>query len=97
MLALVTIAASYVLFMYFEQRRLWDGISYWRNEAGNLAADIVSNLEDLAYYDPITGLPNANALQRELSSGQHENQCLILTDLQDFGSVKQEAQSLEGR
>ena len=86
--ALVGVVASGVIFMYFETKRVWGDISYWRSEAGNLS-DMVSHLEDLAFYDAITGLPNANALDRELSR-PHDNRCLILLDLRDFGSVNKQ-------
>lgn len=85
-IALVGVAVVLVMYMYFEHRRLWQGISYWRGEAGNLEK-IVTNLEDLAYFDPITGLPNANALARSLEGGSNDNRCLILMDLVNFGSV----------
>ena len=83
--ALIGAAAFGVMFMYFVIRRYLDDRSYWRSEALNLR-DIVSNLEYLAYHDPITGLPNTNALDRELSS-PHDSRCLILLDLQKFKSV----------
>lgn len=84
-LALVGGAAFAVIFMFFEARGVWDDRSYWRSEALNLR-DVVSRLEYLAYHDPITGLPNTNALERELST-QHGDRCLILLDLRDFKSV----------
>ena len=87
--------AVYVIYTYFENRLLWEGISYWRGEAGNLA-DIVANLEDLAYFDPITGLPNATALERELTSAPHDQRCLILLDLQDFGRVNKQHSHWKG-
>ncbi|HEX6197355.1 MAG TPA: GGDEF domain-containing protein [Jiangellaceae bacterium] len=94
-IALAGVVASYVIYMYFENKRMWDDVSYWRSEARNLA-DFVSNLEDLAYYDPITGLPNSNALKRELSSGAHDNHCLILMDLRDFGAVNKKHSHWKG-
>ena len=93
--ALLVVAAGSVVYMYFETRRVWEGIAYWRGEAANLES-IVSNLEDLAYYDPITGLRNANALERHLKDGSNENRCLILLDLRDFGSVNKKYSHWKG-
>ena len=92
---LIGLTGAYVTYTYFENRRLWEGISLWRGEAQNLG-NIVANLEDLAYYDPITGLPNANALERELSNGSDGNRCLILLDLRDFGRVNKEHSHWKG-
>jgi hypothetical protein len=83
--ALVGVAAFAVILMYFETRRVWDDRSYWRSETLNLRV-VVSQLEYVAFHDPITGLPNTNALNRELSS-PHDNRCLILLDLRNFKSV----------
>jgi hypothetical protein len=92
---LLAVVVASVVFMYFETRKVWEGIAYWRGEAANLE-NIVSNLEDLAYYDPITGLRNANALDRQLSGGSNENRCLILLDLRNFGSVNKKHSHWKG-
>jgi GGDEF domain-containing protein len=61
--------------------------SYFRSKASHLE-DAVRGLESLAYNDPITGIPNSNALRRELErSANHPRRCLILLDLKDFGAV----------
>ena len=51
----------------------------------------VAGLRDLAYTDPITGLPNTNALKRLLEEEAGPAQrCLILLDLRDFGRINRE-------
>ena len=92
---LLAVVVASAVFMYFETRKVWEGIAYWRGEAANLE-NIVTNLEDLAYYDPITGLRNANALDRHLSDGSNENRCLILLDLRNFGSVNKKHSHWKG-
>jgi Diguanylate cyclase, GGDEF domain len=86
--ALVVVAAFVVTLMCVLTKWVRNNVSYWRGEARNLGG-IVSQLEDLAYYDAITGLPNANQLDRELSR-PHNDRCLILLDLLDFGSVNKQ-------
>jgi GGDEF domain-containing protein len=61
--------------------------SYFRSKASHLE-DAVRGLESLAYNDPITGIPNSNALRREVErSANQPRRCLILLDLKDFGTV----------
>lgn len=61
--------------------------SYFRSKAAHLE-DAVRGLESLAYNDPITGIPNSNALKRELEWSKDESRrCLILLDLNNFGSI----------
>ena len=61
--------------------------SYFSSKASHLE-DAVRGLESLAYTDPITGIPNSNALRRELErSANQPRRCLILLDLEDFGAV----------
>ena len=85
-LALFGIAAFVVIFKSFETRRVKDDRSYWRRDMALNLREVVSSLEYVAYHDSVTGLPNTNALDRELSSS-HNNRCLILLDLRDFKSV----------
>jgi diguanylate cyclase (GGDEF)-like protein len=78
--------AAFMVLMYIRQKRIWRDISTWRWRARSLES-MVSNLEDLAYYDPITGLQNANGLEREFANAPHDNRCLILLDLKNFGQI----------
>jgi hypothetical protein len=61
--------------------------SFYRSKAINLGA-AVTGLEELAFTDPITGLPNSNALELEIErTKDRPRRCLILIDLQDFRSI----------
>jgi hypothetical protein len=62
------------------------GLSFYRSRTANLKS-IVSALSDLAYNDPITGIPNTNALKQELEREEPKPRCLILLDLQNFGRI----------
>jgi hypothetical protein len=88
--ALVGITALVGIFMYFNIQRVWGRVSYWRSKANRVSA-----IEDLAYYDPITGLPSVKGLARDLSN-PHENRCLIVLDLQDFGRINKEHNHWKG-
>jgi GGDEF domain-containing protein len=50
---------------------------------------VIGQLESLAYYDPITGIPNSNYLKRVLSREANitSARCLILLDLRNFGAI----------
>jgi GGDEF domain-containing protein len=50
---------------------------------------VVGGLEQLAYYDPITGIPNSNFLELQIdrADGSEGLRCLILLDLRNFGEV----------
>lgn len=61
-------------------------LSFFRNKAKNLEA-VVSKLQDLAYNDPITGIPNSNQLKEEIEKPHPGGRCLILLDLQNFGEI----------
>lgn len=64
--------------------------SYFRGKALHLEGS-VRGLESLAYNDPITGLPNSNALRRELERYKDRPlRCLILLDLKDFGALNKQ-------
>lgn len=63
-----------------------NALSFFRNEAKSLKA-VVSKLQDLAYNDPITGIPNSYQLKDEIDKPQPASRCLILLDLQDFGQI----------
>lgn len=62
-------------------------ISIYRSKALNLQA-MVAGLEELAYTDAITGLPNTYFLKNELArTSGRASRCLIMLDLQNFGSI----------
>lgn len=64
-------------------------LSYYKNKSKSLEVS-VKRLEDIAYNDPITGIPNSRALEREIDRGNHAPgvaRCLILLDLKDFGQI----------
>lgn len=73
-------------------------LSFFRNRSKNLEAS-VSRLQDLAYNDPITGIGNSYALQREISKGNevgYVSRCLILLDLQNFGEINKKYNHWKG-
>jgi GGDEF domain-containing protein len=62
-------------------------LSYYRNKSKGLEAKI-STLRDLAYNDPITGIPNSNKLSQDIESDKRNPaRCLVLLDLQKFGEI----------
>jgi GGDEF domain-containing protein len=64
-------------------------LSFFKNKSKNLET-VVAQLQDLAYNDPITGIPNSYALRGGLMKGsppEHMCRCLILLDLQNFGQI----------
>ena len=61
-------------------------LSFYKSKSKNLEA-AVSTLKDLAYHDPITGIPNSNALKQEIERTEYTARCLILLDLQNFGEI----------
>ena len=63
-------------------------LSFYKSKSKNLE-DTLTWLESIAYTDPITGMPNSRALEREIDSEKEEPRarCLILLDLKDFGQV----------
>lgn len=64
-----------------------DARSYYRNEAKSLKA-AVSTLQEMAYNDPVTGIPNSNKLKADIDGKRHEKaRCLILLDLKNFGEI----------
>jgi GGDEF domain-containing protein len=71
-------------------------VSYYRSRS--LALDAaVAGLKDLAYTDPITGIPNSNALRLEVERTAHRAQrCLILIDLENFGSINKKHNHWKG-
>jgi hypothetical protein len=81
LLGLPLLAASVLL------RNTMRNSSFYRNKVLTLGA-AVSGLEELAYKDPITGIPNSKALQMEINrSSESPRRCLILLDLNDFRSI----------
>ena len=63
------------------------GLSYFRNKSKGLEAKI-STLRDLAYNDPITGIPNSNKLKQDIEGDERNPaRCLVLLDLQNFGEI----------
>lgn len=88
-LVAVPIVVLYTIALVALGLLLKDGLSalsFFKNKARNLEA-VVSALKDLAYNDPITGIPNSNALKQEIEKGDHTTRCLILLDLQNFGEI----------
>jgi GGDEF domain-containing protein len=61
-------------------------MSFYRNKSRTLE-DKMSALRDLAYNDPITGIPNSNKLQKDIDEGSDEDRCLVLLDLENFGEI----------
>ena len=62
-------------------------MSFYRNKSRTLE-DKMSALRDLAYNDPITGIPNSNKLQKDIDEGSGEGlRCLVLLDLENFGEI----------
>ncbi|MBI4516562.1 MAG: GGDEF domain-containing protein [Deltaproteobacteria bacterium] len=73
-------------------------LSFFRNLSKNLKAS-VSRLEGIAYNDPITGIGNSHALQREILKGNEAGylgRCLILLDLQNFGEINKKYNHWKG-
>ena len=83
------LTAGCVIYMYLRFRQVFRSASYWQRYAANLKA-MVYRLENLAYFDPVTGLPNSNALERALKSENLDDRCLILMDLRNFGQVNKD-------
>jgi GGDEF domain-containing protein len=62
-------------------------MSFYRNKSRTLE-DKMSALRDLAYNDPITGIPNSNKLQKDINERSDEgSRCLVLLDLENFGEI----------
>ena len=70
-------------------------LSFYKNKSKNLEI-AVSGLEDLAFCDPITGIPNSNALKREMGKPSQAKRCLILLDLQNFGEINKKYNHWKG-
>lgn len=82
----VLLSAS-LLILWTLYRRSVRSSSFFRIKALNLEA-AVRGLEELAYTDAITGIPNSNALEKELSrTAKHTRRCLIMLDLLNFGAI----------
>jgi GGDEF domain-containing protein len=61
--------------------------SYFRSKVASLTSTL-AGARELAFTDPITGIPNSNGLQRELErTSDATSRCLILLDLKDFRSI----------
>ena len=67
-------------------------------EAMSNLTKVIGQLESLAYYDPITGIPNSNYLKRVLSqqSDVTSARCLILLDLRHFGEINKKYNHWKG-
>lgn len=62
-------------------------VSFYKNKAKGLEATI-SALREMAYTDPITGIPNSNKLKKDIDNKSYEQpRCLILLDLENFGEI----------
>jgi GGDEF domain-containing protein len=62
-------------------------LSYYRSKSKGLEAKI-STLRDLAYNDPITGIPNSNKLKQDIDADKDKpERCLVLLDLRNFGEI----------
>jgi GGDEF domain-containing protein len=75
-----------------------DTSSFFRSRSKNLQASL-AHLQEIAYNDPITGIGNSHALQRELSKGHDAgdpSRCLILLDLQNFGEINKKYNHWKG-
>ena len=91
-LALCTIALTWTSILL---RNALGAASFYRNKSEKLAS-LVAGLEDLAYFDPITGAPNSNALRRDLQRQQPGARCLILLDLRNFGEINKKFNHWKG-
>lgn len=85
-LCFVTLGALAIILLILLTDSIRTG-SYFRSKVESLSATL-AGAQELAYTDPITGIPNSNGLRRELerTSGS-TNRCLILLDLRDFRSI----------
>lgn len=86
----IPVVAIYTLLIVAVVLLLKDALgsaSYYKHSANNLAKS-VSHYQDLAFNDPITGLPNSRRLERELRQ-EHQvvHRCLILLDLMNFSQI----------
>lgn len=73
-------------------------LSIFRNLSKNQKASL-SWLEGIAYSDPITGIGNSLALQKEISNGYEADylgRCLILLDLKNFGEINKKYNHWKG-
>ena len=64
----------------------------------NRLIETMAGLERLAFYDPITGMPNSNFLQQELERTKNAAQarCLILLGLRNFDHINRKYTLLKG-
>ena len=88
-LPVVVIFAFVVVVLGLFLKNALDSLSFYKNKAKNLEVAIF-RLQDIAYNDPITGIPNSYALDRELKESDElirSGRCLILLDLQNFGLI----------
>lgn len=72
-------------------------LSFYKSKSKHLE-DSLTWLERIAYTDPITGIPNSRALEREIDSDKEERRarCLIVLDLKDFGQVNKRLNDWKG-
>jgi GGDEF domain-containing protein len=80
---------SVILFLAILLRNALNRLSFFKNKAKNSEVAL-SKLQDIAYNDPITGIPNSYALALIVDAGNHQgplSRCLILLDLQHFGEI----------
>jgi GGDEF domain-containing protein len=81
------ISTAVLIWLALVVRAALDSRSFYRNEVKSLRAK-VSTLRDMAYNDPITGIPNSNKLKEDIETKSYDKpRCLILLDLKNFGQV----------
>lgn len=83
----IILCTGVIIVLVAMTRNALSALSFYRNKAKNFEA-VVSTLQDLAYNDSITGIPNSNKLKEDIDAKRNDRaQCLILLDLQDFGKI----------
>jgi hypothetical protein len=91
----IVIFASIVVALVVLLKDGLSALSFYKSKSKNLET-AVSGLEDLAFCDPITGIPNSNALKREMGKQSQSRRCLILLDLQNFGQINKKYNHWKG-
>jgi|RhiMethySRZTD1v2_1073278.scaffolds.fasta_scaffold00148_4 GGDEF domain-containing protein len=85
--AVVAVCAALCIWLALVVKDALDSRSFYRNESKSLRS-MVSMLQDLAYNDSITGIPNSNKLREDMKVMTFDKpRCLILLDLENFGVI----------
>ena len=83
-LVALPVVAAYAVVVLLLLKHALGSASFYKLRASNLER-AVSHYKNLAYNDPVTGIPNTRGLERELRREQDvASRCLILLDLFNF-------------